>query len=212
MPGETIAEAATEMARMANRFKETVTATFNDISVTCEPGTHPKAITDWYASECNRRREAYINSDAYKEQRAKAAEEYRVRKLKLDEALLAAPASMTLRDPEAWKVCCEANTDGYGGAVIQYAELWARLMEARLAHGGTISDSADEASNLADTDIGITGFMYGCAVSILSEVWIYGEELRRWHNLKTQIGNEGEKANESGGVLNPALLNVRRSA
>jgi hypothetical protein len=34
------------------------------------------------------------------------------------------------------------------------------------------------------------------------------EELRRWHNLRTQIGDEGEKANEDGGVLNPALLRV----
>jgi len=32
--------------------------------------------------------------------------------------------------------------------------------------------------------------------------------LRKWHNIKTQIGNEGEKANASGGVLNPALLNI----
>lgn len=27
-------------------------------------------------------------------------------------------------------------------------------------------------------------------------------------SLKSQLGNEGEKANESGGVLNPALLSV----
>ena len=49
---------------------------------------------------------------------------------------------------------------------------------------------------------------YG-AVSTLSKVWEHGEELRRWSNLDLQIGNEGEKANESGGTLNPALLNVR---
>ena len=36
----------------------------------------------------------------------------------------------------------------------------------------------------------------------------YGDQLRRQHNLKTQLGNEGEKANESGGVLNPALLSI----
>jgi len=34
--------------------------------------------------------------------------------------------------------------------------------------------------------------MYGAAVAILSKVWKHGEELRRWHNLKTQIGDEGE--------------------
>jgi hypothetical protein len=76
-----------------------------------------------------------------------------------------------------------------------------------MAKGATVAECAQRASHLAD-DEGITGFMYGCAVSILSKVWQYGEDLRRWHNIDTQIGTEGEKANESGGVLNPALLSI----
>ena len=51
--------------------------------------------------------------------------------------------------------------------------------------------------------------MYGCAVSILFQVWEYGDELRRWHNLDIQIGDEGDKANKTGKVLNPALLNIK---
>jgi len=50
--------------------------------------------------------------------------------------------------------------------------------------------------------------MYGCAVVILSKCWEHGEALRRWHNKDTQIGDEGDRANESGGVLNPALLSI----
>jgi hypothetical protein len=50
--------------------------------------------------------------------------------------------------------------------------------------------------------------MYGAGVSMLSQVWEHGEQLRTWHNLKTQLRDEGERANKSGGVLNPALLNV----
>jgi len=76
-----------------------------------------------------------------------------------------------------------------------------------MANGETVEDCADTASHLADSE-GITGFMYGCAVAILAKVWVHGEALRRWHNLKTQLRDEGEKANESGGVLNPALLNL----
>ena len=53
-----------------------------------------------------------------------------------------------------------------------------------------------------------SGFQYGAAVTTLAACWEHGDELRRWHNLKSQIGNEGEKANESGGVLNPAILNI----
>lgn len=116
------------------------------------------------------------------------------------------PFSIT--DQDGWDKTVAANDDGgYGRAVMVYAAQWANLMEERLDRGERLADIAEQTSHLADTE-GITGFMYGCAVSILSKVWKHGEELRRWHNLKTQIGNEGEKANESGGVLNPALLKI----
>lgn len=95
--------------------------------------------------------------------------------------------------------------DGYSKGVVDYGEKWAALMEAALDAGAKLEDIADPASTTADTD-GITGFMYGCAVKALSHFWEHGEQLRRWHNLKTQLGHEGEKANESGGVLNPAIL------
>lgn len=115
--------------------------------------------------------------------------------------------TMTLRDPDGWRKACEANKDGYGGAVMTYAERWACLMETRMAKGERIADMAKATSHEADTD-GITGFMYGCAVSILAQVWEHGEALRLWHNLDTQIGDEGKRANDSGGVLNPALLSI----
>lgn len=99
------------------------------------------------------------------------------------------------------------NTDPYGGRVVSYGEDWANLMEARMASGEQIADIAKATSREADTD-GITGFMYGCAVQALAYFWEHGEVLRRWHNLDTQIKDEGERANKSGGVLNPALLNI----
>lgn len=99
------------------------------------------------------------------------------------------------------------NSDPYGGAVVKFGEDWAHLMEARMEKGERIADMAKETSHEADTD-GITGYMYGAAVAALAHFWEHGEALRLWHNLDTQLGNEGEKANESGGVLNPALLNI----
>lgn len=116
---------------------------------------------------------------------------------------------MKLKDAEGWKKTVEANQDDYGSGVMRYAERWANLMEERMADGAAVADVAKQASHDADTE-GITGFMYGCAVSILSQVWEHGEDLRRWHNLDTQIGNEGEKANAEGGTLNPAVLNIGR--
>jgi hypothetical protein len=43
-------------------------------------------------------------------------------------------------------------------------------------------------------------------VSCLAKCWVHGEALRRWHNKETQLKDEGDKANEEGGVLNPAVL------
>src|SRR5882762_11307813 len=114
---------------------------------------------------------------------------------------------MKLKDAEGWAKAKAANTDPYGGRVISYAEDWANFMEREMAAGRKLEDVAEATSSEVDTDC-ITRFMYGAAVSTLSAVWEHGEALRRWHNLKTQIHGEGERANESGGVLNPAVLNI----
>ena len=114
---------------------------------------------------------------------------------------------MRIRDEVLWQTGLENNTDGYGQEIYRYAEAWANLMETSLEMGMDIAEIAEETSHLADTE-GITGFMYGAAVSVLSGVWYYGEELRVWHNLDTQLGSEGEKANEKGTVLNPAIMNI----
>lgn len=110
------------------------------------------------------------------------------------------------RDEAKWLKWYESNSDdAYGMAILTFAERWATLMEARMAVGKTIPECAKEASSEANTE-GITGFMYGAAVSTLADCWEHGDELRRWHNRDIQIGSEGDAANESGGVLNPALL------
>lgn len=116
---------------------------------------------------------------------------------------------MKLQNAELWATCQANNTSDYGKAGVTYAERWANMMESRIEQGEALADIAKETSHEADTE-GITGFMYGCAVSILAQVWVHGEELRKWHNLDTQIKDEGARANATGGVLNPALLNIRR--
>jgi hypothetical protein len=114
---------------------------------------------------------------------------------------------MKIANKEMWSKWVENNRDPYSKAIIQYAERWANLMEAKFANGMTLETTAEETSHEADIE-GITGFMYGVAVAVLASCWEHGERLRQWHNLKTQIGNEGEKANQEGDVLNPALLNI----
>lgn len=108
---------------------------------------------------------------------------------------------MNVTNQALWQEVREANSgDGYGAAIVEYAERWANLMEARVTEGQTLEAVADQTSHEADTD-GITGFMYGMAVTWLSRAWVYGEALRRWHNA--EIGSPDAK-----GTLNPATLSI----
>lgn len=104
-----------------------------------------------------------------------------------------------------YKDWLDKNTDPYGRTCFTYAERWAEMIE-NLIESSTdepmkvIVNNADRLSHEADTE-GITGFMYGCAVSILSQCWKYGEELRKWHNKEYNY--------EGDGVVNPAVLNIK---
>lgn len=102
-----------------------------------------------------------------------------------------------------------AQTDAYGKEIFIYAERWAELMEKEIAGGKKLADVAKTTSHKADIS-GITGFMYGAAVAVLSVHWKFGGELCIWHNKSMQIHSEGDLANETGGVLNPAVLIVSK--
>lgn len=97
---------------------------------------------------------------------------------------------------QEWK---DKNTDPYGAYIFKFAENWANLMESKLENGEELKNFAEKTSHEADTE-GITGFMYGAAVSILAQCWIHGEELRKWHNKEYNYDGEG--------TVNPAILTV----
>lgn len=99
------------------------------------------------------------------------------------------------------------NKSLYGKAIIDYAIRWANLMEKQISEGKEITDIAKQTSYEANIK-GVTGFGYGCAVSVLAQCWEYGETLRRWHNLDVQLQDEGIEANKDGGTLNPAIWNI----
>lgn len=181
MAGSTIDEAAREMVALANEFGETVEAKFNDLPVRAEPGSDPLAIAGAYRAECERRHQAYLASDACKEARRRAEEAQRERKRALAEALVGAPATITLRAPAVWQAAVDANPDAYGTAAIRYAEKWARIMEGRIARGLTVAKCAEDAAHVAD-DEGITGHMQGWAGALLARAWVHGEALSQWHD------------------------------
>ena len=108
---------------------------------------------------------------------------------------------MKVKDIKAYEEWKANNTHPYGSAVFRYAERWADMMEERIVNGEKIEDIAEKTSFEADTEC-ITGFMYGCAVKILSKCWEYGEELRKWHNKKYDY--------DGNGVVNPAVLKISK--
>jgi hypothetical protein len=103
------------------------------------------------------------------------------------------------KDKEYFNNQKEINKDPYGSACVEYAEVWMKLMQVEIGKGHTVIECAKETSNQADY-MGITGFMYGCAVSIITACWEYGEQLRKWHNKEYDY--------EGSGVVNPALITV----
>lgn len=113
---------------------------------------------------------------------------------------------MEFSDKDTWNAGLENNKDGYGSAIYSFAESWAKLMQYEINRLGltnvnvsVLATFADHTSHEADTD-GLTGFMYGAAVSVLSKTWKHGEALRKWHNK--EYNPEGD------GVVNPAILTL----
>jgi hypothetical protein len=100
--------------------------------------------------------------------------------------------------------------DGYGLACFEYAEGWAKLLQKEFADKNIENPDvtcmiahAENCSKQVDF-MGITGAMYGMAVSILVHSWKHGEALRKWHNKEWGAEN-------STGVVNPAMFTIGKS-
>lgn len=198
-----ISRACSDLVEIANSTGGDAKMMFNGQIVIAKPGTDPGALEELYHSELSRKHQEYLASQAGQE--AQLMAEQMRRDCQAAEAAGILP--FTVIDKSVWDKCVEANSgDDYGACTLRYAARWANLMETRY-RGHPIDEIAERAGHDADLE-GITGFMYGCAVSILSQVWKHGEALRTWHNRKYQIGNDGDRANDKGGTLNPALLSV----
>jgi len=99
-----------------------------------------------------------------------------------------------------WDKSKARNRDPYGNAVVIVTEKVGEALDKGL------SPEKAEKKGIKDSDI--TGFQAGCVAQWISRFHPRGEEFRKWWNLRHQIQNEGEEANKSGAVLNPAILNI----
>ncbi len=59
---------------------------------------------------------------------------------------------------------------------MNYAARWMKIMQVKMEDGASLFDIADKSSHEADNE-GITGFMYGAAVQILTKCWKHGDDL-----------------------------------
>jgi hypothetical protein len=108
---------------------------------------------------------------------------------------------LKVKDIETYLSGKAKNTDGYGACIYEYVEGWGKLMQVEIDKGNSLTDIAGKTSHMMGF-LGITGFMYGAAVNVLSHNWEYGEQLRTWHNAKY---------NHTGkGTINPALLTISK--
>ncbi len=226
--GSSVTTTISEAITLANNLDADIQFDFNGVTITVNQDSNPDLIyRDWsralsgYTNSAvgpspnpiltaeeiaNDNRIEAENERKRRERYAEIDREANIKQTAIENKLIGA-ANIELSDEIRWQELKNKNSDGYGGAVITYSERWARLMQLEMSLGKTLEEVADDTSQIADLE-GITGFMYGCAVATLANCWKHGEQLRRWHNLKTQIGTEGEKANEKGTVLNPALLSI----
>ena len=187
---------------------------FNGVTllVTKENADANKIYAEWKAGmEANAEkhrleREAYMKTPEYRAERAKALK-LACRRETVEKCVIAVDESTELqfKDEEAaknWEQWVEVNSkDGYSLGVVTYARRWGKYMQHLMEkHNKTVVDIAENASHVSDIE-GITGFMYGCAVSMLAQCWKYGEELRKWHNK--EWGQE-----DTDGVVNPAVLTI----
>lgn len=176
--------------------------TFNGITVSINTGTnlenlerdlHNAFLMGWKVigpicddEYSDTMKKAIARKKMEREEEQRIAEGERAAKLDADRAAITAKIGgrrIELKSADEWTRQVEINQDAYGAAVIRYAKTWAILMQIEIEKGVSVSDCADRTSHEADYE-GITGFMYGCAVNILSHVWTHGEALRIWYNAQ----------------------------
>lgn len=86
------------------------------------------------------------------------------------------------RNEAAWRqaILC-AKDDAALRSYLTVAEAWARLMEARLAEGGTL-DASLMASTLDEADtLGLSGSLHAGTIQVLERTWVHGADLRALH-------------------------------
>ena len=128
-------------------------------------------------------RDADVMAEA-EARRAKAKAYYdaelAVRRATSDAEIAGSSMTMTAHGVQEWTAAIDANpgAGAYGTAAIDYAERWAKTMEARMAAGVSLAECWEQASDDADV-YGLSGWQRSWATGLLIRTWSHGDELRQ---------------------------------
>lgn len=114
---------------------------------------------------------------------------------------------MPIVKTDEWNEAVEVNKDSYGKACVDIARKVMEILDIEIGDFNCHTLICRAEHKIGEK--GITGFMAGCIARMVSRCHSRGEEFRRKWNIDNQICDEGKKANESGGILNPALLVIK---
>ncbi len=178
--GENIATTCGRLVALAIEQQGPVTADFNGINLRAAPGMSAGDVRAAFDREMCRlraeheaKRRAFDATPEGQERLRKDAERRKYVAAEVAKGILPFATS----DADGWTECIAKNQDPYGACAIRYAARWANYMERDLAKGAALASIVDDTSREADIE-GVTGFMHGCAQSILEHVWVHGSALR----------------------------------
>ena len=100
-----------------------------------------------------------------------------------------------LKDKEGWEKSKAANTDSYGGAAIQAAAHTMCLLDE--------GKTPEEAEKTGFHGKDLTGFLAGCAASIVGQVHDRGDEFRKHWNKQFGVSEDAK------GTVNPAIMTIK---
>jgi hypothetical protein len=178
--GEHINNTCSTLVASATEKGRAVTADFNGVELRAEPGMSAGDVHSVFDREMKRRQDEYEAKRRAHEQTPEGKEELRKaeeRRRYVEAEVAKGNLPFTVRDQAAWDTCVANNSDPYGACAVRYAARWAHYMERDLARGADLKEIVEPTSHEADIE-GVTGFMHGCARSILQQVWEHGEALK----------------------------------
>ena len=184
----------TNLAWLYRDYSNSWTMEWKVVGPECYSHYEPEVQTEFEKRTKTRAEKQAIEDAKYRAKEEKEKKEFEAKVKAVEVEII---------DIDAYNDWKSKNTDGYGACIFKYAEGWAKLMQVEIANGKKLIECA-ESTSFQLGFLGITGFMYGAAVAILSKCWKHGEDLRKWHNK--EYNHEGD------GVVNPAILSVGSNA